>query len=108
MKELRMRAIIETGGMQFPVEEEAVIRVPKLDTKVGQKIDFDKVLLVSGDDKFSVGKPYIEGAVVSGEVMDHGKGDKILVFKFKRRRKYRKTTGHRQDYSEVKIEKITA
>ena len=103
-----MRAIVETGGMQFPVEENVIVRVPKLETEVGQKIDFDKVLLVSGDDKFAVGKPYIEGAVVSAEILSHGKDEKVTVFKFKRRSKYRKTTGHRQQFTEVKIVKISA
>lgn len=103
-----MRAIVETGGMQFPVEENTIIRVPKLETEVGQKIDFDKVLLVSGDDKFAVGKPYIDGAVVSAEVTAQGRDDKVTVFKFKRRSKSRKKTGHRQQYTEVKILKISA
>jgi len=103
-----MRAIIETGGMQFPVEEKTVIQVPKLNTEVGQKFDFENVMLVSGSDKFAVGKPYIEGAKVEAEVLAHGKSDKITVFKFKRRRKYRKTTGHKQNYTEVKILSISA
>ena len=103
-----MRAIIETGGMQFPVEEQTVVRVPKLETEVGQTIEFDKVLLVSDQDKFAVGKPYIDGAKVSAEITSHGKDDKVRVFKFKRRTKYRKTNGHRQQYTEVKILKISA
>ncbi len=103
-----MRAIVETGGMQFPVEENAVIRVPKINTEIGQKFDFDKVLLVSGNELFAVGKPYVDGATVSAEIVSHGKGEKVIVFKFKRRRKYRKTTGHRQQYTEVKILKISA
>lgn len=103
-----MRAILETGGMQFPVEEKEVIRIPKLETEVGQKIDFDKVLLISGSKKFAVGKPYIDGARVSAEVVGHGRDDKVIVFKFKRRRKFRKKTGHRQQFTEVKILKISA
>jgi large subunit ribosomal protein L21 len=103
-----MRAIVETGGMQFPVEEKSVIRIPKLDTEVGQKIDFEKVLLISGSDKFAVGKPYIDGAKVSAEILSHGRDDKVTVFKFKRRRKYRKTTGHRQGFTEVKVLSISA
>jgi large subunit ribosomal protein L21 len=103
-----MRAIIETGGMQFPVEEQTVVRVPKLETEVGQTIEFDKVLLVSDQDKFAVGKPYIDGAKVSAEITSHGKDDKVLVYKFKKRTKYRKTNGHRQQYTEVKILKISA
>lgn len=103
-----MRAIVETGGMQFPVEENEVVRIPKIEIEVGQAVDFDKVLLVSGDDKFAVGKPYIEGAKVSAEVLSHGKSDKVEVFKFKKRTKYRKAEGHRQHFTEVKIKSISA
>ena len=103
-----MRAIVETGGMQFPVEENEVVRVPKIDAEVGQAVDFDKVLLVSDKDKFAVGKPYVEGAKVSAEILFHGKEDRITVFKFKKRTKYRKTSGHRQHFTEVKIKSISA
>lgn len=103
-----MRAIIETGGMQFPVEDNTVIRVPKIEVEVGQKIDFDRVLLISGPDRFALGKPYIDGAKVSAEILGHGKSDKVIVFKFKRRRKYRRTIGHRQAYTEIKILNISA
>jgi large subunit ribosomal protein L21 len=103
-----MRAIIETGGMQFPIEEQAVIRVPRIKAEVGQKYDFDKVLLISGPDKFALGKPYVEGAGVEAEIVAHGRSDKVMVFKFKKRRKYRKHTGHRQGYTEIKILKISA
>jgi large subunit ribosomal protein L21 len=103
-----MRAIIETGGMQFPVEENAVLKIPKLVGEEGQKLSIDKVLLVSGPDKFAVGKPYIKGAEVTAEIIGHGKADKVVVFKFKKRRKYRKTTGHRQDYTAIKILGISA
>ncbi len=103
-----MRAIIETGGMQFPIEEKTVIKAPKLDMEIKQKFIFDKVMLISGSDKFIVGKPYIEGAKVEAEVLAHGKFDKITVLKFKKRRKYRKRTGHSQNYTEVKILSISA
>lgn len=98
-----MRAIIESGGMQFPVEERLVIKVPKLEAEVGQKLEFDKVLLVSGPEKFLLGRPYVEGARVNAEVTSHGRLDKVKVFKFKRRRKYRKLTGQRRAYTEVRI-----
>ena len=103
-----MRAIIETSGMQFPVEENTVIKIPKIKAEVGDKYDFEKVLLVSSPEQFALGKPYIEGAKVKAEILAHGKSDKVIVFKFKRRRKYRKTTGQRQGYTEVKILKISA
>jgi large subunit ribosomal protein L21 len=103
-----MRAIIESGGMQFPVEDQAVIKVPKLQAEVGAKINFDKVMLVSGPNSFSMGKPYVSGAKIVGEVLSHGREDKIIVFKIKKRRKYRRTQGHRQDYTAVKIVSISA
>ncbi len=103
-----MRAIIESGGMQFPVEDQAVIKVPKLDAEVGAKINFDKVMLVSGPNRFELGKPYLSGAKIVGEVVSHGREDKIIVFKMKKRRKYRRTRGHRQDYTAVKIVSISA
>jgi large subunit ribosomal protein L21 len=103
-----MRAIIESGGMQFPVEDQAVIKVPKLEAEVGAKINFDKVMLVSGPNSFSMGKPYVSGAKIVGEVVSHGREDKIIVFKIKKRRKYRRTRGHRQDYTAVKIVSISA
>jgi large subunit ribosomal protein L21 len=103
-----MRAIIESGGMQFPVEDQAVIKVPKLEAEVGAKINFDKVMLVSGPSSFSMGKPYVSGAKIVGEVVSHGREDKIIVFKIKKRRKYRRTRGHRQDYTAVKIVSISA
>ncbi len=98
-----MKAIIETGGFQFPVEQGGIVRVPKLAGDAGSKIDIDRVLLISGGDRFLLGKPYVEGAKVNAEIIGHGKGEKITVFKFKRRRKYRKTKGHRQDFTELKI-----
>jgi len=103
-----MRAIIETGGMQFPVEDQQVIEIPRLNAEIGSKIDFDKVLLISGPEKFAVGKPYIPGARVSVEIVAQNKGDKIIVSKFKKRRKYRRYNGHRQAFTKVKILSISA
>lgn len=102
-----MRAIIETGGAQVPVEIDANCKIPRVDAPVGEKINFDKVLLISKDGKPIVGKPYIEGAIVRGEVVAHGRFDKVTVFKFKRRRKYRRKTGHKQDFTEILIKKIS-
>jgi large subunit ribosomal protein L21 len=101
-----MRAIIETGGSQIPVEADIRCKIPKIDAEVGKEVDFDKVLLVSRDEKPIIGKPYIEGATVKAEIVSHGKLDKVTVFKFKRRAKYRKKTGHRQDYTEILIKEI--
>lgn len=101
-----MRAIIETGGTQIPVEVDCKSRVPRMNANEGQEVEFDKVLLVSKRGKPSVGKPYIEGASVVAKVMGHGRFDKVTVFKFKRRRKYRRTIGHRQGYTEILVKKI--
>lgn len=101
-----MYAIIETGGKQYKVQEGDAIRVEKLDTTEGEAIKFEKVLLISDDGKLNVGKPYVEGALVEGIVESQGKEKKIIVFKFKRKEDYRRKQGHRQPYTQVKIEKI--
>jgi len=103
-----MRAIIETGGSQVPVEVDTRCKIPKIDAEVGKEIEFDRVLFVSKDDKPLIGKPYIEGASVKGEVVSHGKLDKITVLKFKRRVKYRKKTGHKQQYTEILVKEINS
>lgn len=103
-----MRAIIETDGAQIPVEVNTHCRIPRIDAEVGKQIDFDKVLFVSGDDKPLIGKPYLEGASVKAEVVSHGRFDKVTVFKFKRRVKYRKTTGHKQQYTEILVKEINS
>ena len=103
-----MRAIIETGGTQVPVEVDSKCKIPRVDVEVGKEINFDKVLFVSKDDKPLIGKPYIDGASVKGEVVSHGRFDKITVLKFKRRLKYRKKTGHRQDYTEILVKAISS
>lgn len=103
-----MQAIIETNGSQVPVELNGRCKIPRIDAEVGKEIDFDKVLFVSGDDKPLIGKPYIEGATVTGEVVAHGRFDKVTVLKFKRRLKYRKKTGHRQDYTEILVKAINS
>lgn len=102
-----MRAIIETGGTQVPVEVNANCKIPRVDVNVGEEINFDKVLLISTDGEPTVGKPYIEGASVRGQVVAHGRFDKVTVFKFKRRRKYRRKTGHKQAFTEILIKEIS-
>lgn len=102
-----MYAIIKTGGKQYKVEEGKTVRIEKIDAEVGEKVDFDQVLLVSGDET-KVGSPVIEGAVVKGEVLGQKKDKKIIVFKYKPKKNYRKKKGHRQPYTEIKIEKIEA
>jgi large subunit ribosomal protein L21 len=101
-----MRAIIESGGAQIPVEVDSRSRVPRMNAEVGRDMEFDKVLLVSKRGKPVVGRPYIEGASVTAKVTGHGRFDKVTVFKFKKRRKYRRTIGHRQGYTEILVKKI--
>ena len=103
-----MYAVIETGGTQFTVEEGALVRVPQIDGSIGDKITLDKVLLISNDNEPKVGTPYLENATVNAELTAQDKDDKITVYKFKRRTKYRRTKGHRQSFTELKILKINA
>lgn len=103
-----MYAIMETGGKQFRVQQGDVLFVEKLDAEVGETVEIDKVLALGQDDGFTVGKPYVEGAKVMLKVTDHGRGEKILVFKYKPKKKYRKLRGHRQPYSKVMVEEILA
>ncbi|MDU2897700.1 MAG: 50S ribosomal protein L21 [Finegoldia magna] len=102
-----MFAIIKTGGKQYKVSEGDVIKVEKIEAEAGDKIEFDQVLMVAGDD-VKVGSPVVEGAKVSAEVLDQKKDKKIVIFKFKAKKNYRKKKGHRQPYTLVKIERIDA
>jgi large subunit ribosomal protein L21 len=105
---LFMYAIIETGGKQYRVSEGDVLRVEKLAVGEDETVEFDKVLVLSKDDQLSVGKPYLENVRVKATVLRHGKGEKIIVFKYKPKKNYRRKQGHRQPFTEVKIEKIEA
>jgi large subunit ribosomal protein L21 len=102
-----MYAIIETGGKQFRVEEGCKIFVEKLAADAGSEIAIDKVLMLGGD-KFAVGAPYVENAKVTAEVIEHGRGEKVITFRKWRRNDSRKKQGHRQDYTALKIKTITA
>ncbi|WP_010630327.1 50S ribosomal protein L21 [Sporolactobacillus vineae] len=102
-----MYAIIETGGKQLKVEEGKTIFVEKLAAEAGETVTFDKVLFVGGDDA-KVGTPTVDGATVTGKVVEQGRAKKIIVFKFKRRKNYRRKQGHRQPFTKVTIEKINA
>ena len=101
-----MYAIIESCGRQYKVAEGDVVFFEKLDTEEGKKITFDNVVLVSDDKKVEVGAPYVKGVKVEGKVVSHGKGKKILVYKYKAKKNYRRTQGHRQPYTKVEITKI--
>ncbi|GIW41046.1 MAG: 50S ribosomal protein L21 [Candidatus Binatia bacterium] len=99
-------AIIRTGGKQYRVEPGDVLRVEKLDRAVGQEVEFDEVLLAAREGKVEVGTPLLPRCRVLGEVLAQGKSRKVLVFKKKRRKNYRRRYGHRQPYTEVRITKI--
>ena len=101
-----MYAIIESCGRQYKVAEGDVVFFEKLDVEEGKKVTFDKVVLVSEDKKVEVGAPYVKGVKVEGKVVANGKGKKILVYKYKAKKNYRITQGHRQPYTKVEITKI--
>jgi large subunit ribosomal protein L21 len=101
-----MYAIIETGGKQYRIQEGDILRVEKLDIPEGETVEFDKVLAISKGDSFSVGQPYLEGTKVLGKVLNHGKGKKVIVFKYKAKKNYRRKQGHRQPFTRVQIENI--
>ena len=101
-----MYAVIETGGKQYRVEKGSVIRVEKLDTPEGEKVVFDRVLLASNKGRIYAG-PEAEKVKVEGTVLKQGKADKIIVFKYKPKKGYRKKKGHRQQFTEIKVDKIT-
>ena len=102
-----MFAIVETGGKQYKVSKGTVLRVEKLDAAVGDEVVFDKVLAVDMDGDFKVGTPYLPGAQVKAKVLNQGKSKKILVFKYKPKKNYRRLKGHRQLFTEVIVEEIT-
>ena len=101
-----MYAIIESCGKQYKVAEGDVVFFEKLDVEEGKKVTFDNVVLVSDDKKVEVGAPYVKGVKVEGKVVSHGKGKKVLVYKYKAKKNYRRTQGHRQPYTKVEITKI--
>ena len=98
-----MYAVIKTGGKQYKVQEGDTIKVEKLDGKEGDSIELDQVLMLADGDKVTLGQPLVEGATVSATVKAQGKGKKIRIIKFKRRKHYRKQMGHRQAYTELAI-----
>ena len=102
-----MYAVFQTGGKQFRAEPGVRLRIPSLDIEPGDSITFDHVLLAGdGEEKVLVGTPTVDGASVKAEVIRHGCADKIIVFKRKRRKGYRKKQGHRQNFTEIRIEEV--
>ncbi|KPK37510.1 MAG: 50S ribosomal protein L21 [Gammaproteobacteria bacterium SG8_47] len=103
-----MYAVIETGGKQYRVSEGQRLKVEKIDAEAGASIDLDKVLLVADGDNVTVGKPYVDGGKVIATVQSHGRGDKVQIIKFRRRKHHMKRQGHRQAYTELLITGISA
>ena len=103
-----MYAIVDIAGQQFKVQKDSKIFVHRLDGDEGAQVSFDKVLLIENDDKVLVGEPILEGALIQARILSHVKGDKVLVFKKKRRKGYKKLRGHRQFFSQILIEDIIA
>jgi len=101
-----MYAIIKACGRQYKVKEGDIIEMEKLRADEGQTVTFDEVVLVSDDNDVKIGKPIIEGASVQAQVLEHGKGPKITIFKYKPKKDYRKKQGHRQPYTKVRITSI--
>lgn len=101
-----MYAIIETGGKQYKVEEGSVVNIEKTSKKLGDIIELSNILLLVNGEKVEIGRPYLDKRTVLAEVKRHFKGKKIMVFKKRRRKDYKKTLGHRQQYTEVKIKEI--
>ncbi|CAK0757268.1 50S ribosomal subunit protein L21 [Gammaproteobacteria bacterium] len=101
-----MYAVVMTGGKQYRVSEGDKLRVETLPAEEGETIAFDKVLLVADGSRLNIGSPYVEGGSVTATVTTHGRGEKIRIVKFRRRKHYQKVTGHRQNYTEIRITNI--
>lgn len=103
-----MYAVVATGGKQYKVQEGQILRVEKLPGQVGEPITFDQVLLVADGEVVNIGTPVVDKASVSGHIVEQGKAKKVVVFKYKRRKRYRRKQGHRQQFTAVKIDNIEA
>jgi len=99
-------AVIKTGGKQYIVASGQKIRIEKIDGQEGGKVSFNKVLLLASGDKVQIGQPVVEGAKVSGKILKQDRADKVIVFKYKSKKRYKVKRGHRQPYTEVQIESI--
>lgn len=102
-----MYAIVEIAGQQFLVEKKDEIFVHRLEGEAGSTVEFEEVLLLDDKGKVNVGKPHVEGSKVTGKIIDHVRGDKVIVFKKKKRKGFQKETGHRQDFTKILIENIS-
>jgi large subunit ribosomal protein L21 len=102
-----MYAILETGGKQYRVAEGDVLYIEKLNHVQGDTVVFDRVLAVSKDDSLTFGNPVVAGATISGTVLEQGRGKKVIIYKYKKKKDYRKKQGHRQPFTKVQIDKIS-
>jgi large subunit ribosomal protein L21 len=103
-----MYAVVKTGGKQYRVSAGDVLRVEKLAAEVGASLELDRVLMIADGDKVSLGAPFLDDGKVTAKVRAHGRGEKIKIIKFRRRKHYRRQMGHRQDYTEIEITGINA
>ena len=101
-----MYALIKTGGKQYRVAEGDTLRVEKIEGKVGEVVEFEHVLMIANGERIEIGRPMLKDSKVVGEIVEQGKGEKIVVFKSKRRKGYRKKQGHRQQYTALRIKEI--
>jgi large subunit ribosomal protein L21 len=103
-----MYAIFKISGFQYQAEEGETLRVPLQTARQGEKLEISEVMLIKAEDAALIGTPYVAGATVQAEILGSAKADKVMAFKYKRRTKYRRTHGHRQDYTEIKVNKIVS
>ncbi|MBN2226776.1 MAG: 50S ribosomal protein L21 [candidate division Zixibacteria bacterium] len=103
-----MYAVFESGGLQFNVAEGNTVKVPHLTANPGENISLDKVLLINDGDNAKIGNPYLDSAHIEAEVIQQGLAEKLTVYKFRKRTKYRRHNGHRQGFTEIKIKKIVS
>lgn len=102
-----MYAVVATGGKQYKVAEGDVLRIEKIPGEIGDTVSIDDVLMVADGDQVDIGRPRVENAAVNARIVEQGKGKKVLVFKYKRRKRYRRMKGHRQPFTAIKIDNIT-
>ena len=101
-----MYAVIKTGGKQYRVGEGDLLRVEKIDGQIGEIVEFEEILMIANGERVEIGRPVLNGSKVVGEIIEQGKGKKVIVFKSKRRKGYSKKQGHRQQYTVLKIKEI--
>jgi large subunit ribosomal protein L21 len=102
-----MYAVVASGGKQYKVEAGEILRIEKIDGEIGAQVAFDQILMLSDGENVQIGRPVLADAAVNGHIVEQGKAKKILVFKYKRRKRYRRKQGHRQHYTAIKIDSIT-